>query len=211
MDDSICIGGACIADADAIDDAGCCYGDNILAFVLFGEIVRVKCSPGWNYCGWNVEANRYDCGTDGGEDPLGVHPRHCLANCVPHCEDRQCGPDGCGQPCGSCPDDTECSESGTCLMQPAEPVVEHVEAEPSDVRDTTQNEIVNPDLDQLGPSDMGEAGAPSAELDTPTSCGGCGTARSGVSTDPQHILMAISFLVILGFRVCGRVSRRRKA
>jgi hypothetical protein len=35
--------------------------------------------------------------------------------CVPQCEDKECGDDGCGEPCGTCPDGFECSEEFTCV------------------------------------------------------------------------------------------------
>ena len=37
----------------------------------------------------------------------------CVADCIPDCGDRQCGPDGCGGYCGNCDTGTECSD-GNC-------------------------------------------------------------------------------------------------
>lgn len=34
--------------------------------------------------------------------------------CQPSCHERECGDDGCGQVCGSCPRDTTCSAEGRC-------------------------------------------------------------------------------------------------
>ncbi len=36
------------------------------------------------------------------------------ALCVPHCEGRECGPDGCDGSCGTCPENGHCSEAGLC-------------------------------------------------------------------------------------------------
>lgn len=35
-------------------------------------------------------------------------------NCIPACEGRQCGSDGCGGTCGTCPEGEECSATGMC-------------------------------------------------------------------------------------------------
>jgi len=41
----------------------------------------------------------------------------CIGGCVPNCSGKQCGPDGCGGSCGTCPPGTQCTSSGLC--QPA--------------------------------------------------------------------------------------------
>ncbi|MBN2497499.1 MAG: hypothetical protein JXR96_23100 [Deltaproteobacteria bacterium] len=38
----------------------------------------------------------------------------CVPICSPSCEGRECGPDGCGGSCGSCPSGTHCSSEGRC-------------------------------------------------------------------------------------------------
>lgn len=38
--------------------------------------------------------------------------------CRPECEGRQCGPDGCGDVCGTCADGAQCSAEGQCLARP---------------------------------------------------------------------------------------------
>ena len=37
--------------------------------------------------------------------------------CIPDCKGRQCGPDGCGGSCGSCPENSECIQ-GQCQCTP---------------------------------------------------------------------------------------------
>jgi hypothetical protein len=36
--------------------------------------------------------------------------------CVPNCENRVCGPDGCGGDCGACNQDQTCREDGVCVF-----------------------------------------------------------------------------------------------
>ena len=35
--------------------------------------------------------------------------------CEPQCEDKECGDDGCGETCGTCPDGFECSDEFKCM------------------------------------------------------------------------------------------------
>jgi hypothetical protein len=35
--------------------------------------------------------------------------------CIPKCEGKTCGDDGCGKPCGTCPDGWDCTPEGQCL------------------------------------------------------------------------------------------------
>ena len=41
----------------------------------------------------------------------------CIAICVPQCEGKQCGPDGCGGVCGACDEHYAC-DVGMCIYQP---------------------------------------------------------------------------------------------
>ncbi len=38
----------------------------------------------------------------------------CIGGCVPNCSGKQCGPDGCGGSCGTCPPGYTCTSSGQC-------------------------------------------------------------------------------------------------
>jgi hypothetical protein len=42
----------------------------------------------------------------------------CTGVCLPLCADKQCGPDGCGSECGTCPEGTECDPNAKCLCKP---------------------------------------------------------------------------------------------
>ncbi len=44
----------------------------------------------------------------------------CVATCTPQCSNKQCGPDGCGNFCGFCNSDQECT-SGKCVDLPSSP------------------------------------------------------------------------------------------
>ena len=35
--------------------------------------------------------------------------------CTPNCTDKECGDDGCGGSCGTCPTGETCNNSGTCV------------------------------------------------------------------------------------------------
>ena len=54
--------------------------------------------------GWTLEAVKVNC-------PVQLY--ECLAGCVPDCEGKVCGSDGCSGSCGECLPETECKE-GVC-------------------------------------------------------------------------------------------------
>ena len=74
-------------------------------------------------CGCGVdlgEANRAsargaDEGTPGADALRALPPD---TGCVPACTDKQCGPDGCGGSCGTCPPYDSCSAAGLCFCNP---------------------------------------------------------------------------------------------
>ncbi|HOU52897.1 MAG TPA: C25 family cysteine peptidase [Myxococcota bacterium] len=58
------------------------------------------CTDRWDdACSWRCEALCGGCGT----------------GCVPECEGRECGDNGCGGTCGGCPPGQTCSPEGRCL------------------------------------------------------------------------------------------------
>jgi len=91
----------------------------LLALAASALPVLAACSAGNGGAGW---------GTDGGaasgpllgetEDSTEPAPRPAgdggTGTCVPSCEDRACGSDGCGGECGTCAGKQTCSTSGTC-------------------------------------------------------------------------------------------------
>ena len=106
-----CNGGQCAVPVDpcgGISFEGCCDG-NELNYCDDGKIETLNC----NSCGWNKQANFYDCGQQGA-DPSGTYPLECPAECVPDCLNKNCGDDGCGGSCGSCGQDEICNNIGSC-------------------------------------------------------------------------------------------------
>ena len=66
------------------------------------------------------EANRASA-RGAGEGTPGADALRALppdTGCVPACTDKQCGPDGCGDSCGSCPPYDSCSAAGLCFCNP---------------------------------------------------------------------------------------------
>ncbi len=72
----------------------------------------------------------YECGERDGRDCGDCAPltEQCVANmcvCAPFCDGRQCGADGCGGYCGSCPAGMDCNAFGACYypnqLPPTEP------------------------------------------------------------------------------------------
>ena len=103
-DDSACAG---------VGLEGCCVGD-ALQYCDGGELGGGSC--GAVGCGWDADNGWYECGFDGA-DPDGEHPRSCDdvdEGCVPDCDGRACGVDGCGGTCGGCLPGQSCSDSGQC-------------------------------------------------------------------------------------------------
>jgi len=62
----------------------------------------------------------YGCGEDVGS-PGEANP-NCIGECVPLCDGKDCGDDGCGDVCGTCGDDLECVE-GVCVTPPPPPAL----------------------------------------------------------------------------------------
>ncbi len=83
-------------------EEGSSYGD------MVAESVGVHDDAGWY---WGADASAGDSGSwvpPGGDDPP-------PEGCVPNCEQKQCGPDGCGGSCGWCSASASC-QGGTCVV-----------------------------------------------------------------------------------------------
>ncbi len=81
------------------------------------------CAPGTVQCsedGLRVVACKgdglswYDVETCEGGDSCDPNTATCGAGCAPSCAAKQCGPDGCGGTCGTCPGTAICTEFGQC-------------------------------------------------------------------------------------------------
>ena len=56
---------------------GCCTGAT-LSFCQAGALKQADCTSQPS-CGWDAKLNYYACGTPGGSDPSGKHPKSCPA------------------------------------------------------------------------------------------------------------------------------------
>lgn len=63
------------AGCGSITYEGCCDGD-VLKFCQNNQVETLDCSQQPS-CGWESQGNYYDCGTSGGADPSGSHPKAC--------------------------------------------------------------------------------------------------------------------------------------
>ncbi len=95
---------------------GCCSGNTVL-WCNNSALWFMDCSatndPLKSHCGWNPDKGFYDCVAEAVEGPL-QYPYYCGGTCVPSCIDRQCGDDGCGGSCGTCPTGLAC-ENNHCV------------------------------------------------------------------------------------------------
>lgn len=65
-----------------VTEVGCCEGE-VLKFCSKGKVVDLDCKKeGKEHCGWSVVTNAYMCGTDGKEDPSGIHKKNCYPSMI---------------------------------------------------------------------------------------------------------------------------------
>ena len=106
---------------------GCCTPDNFEVYCdpATNTVKKLACSaftPS-QFCGWNTGASGYRCGGDATYpvDPSASEPYLCPSNlCVPQCNAKNCGPDGCGGTCGACASGDVCAPGGNCYT-PCQP------------------------------------------------------------------------------------------
>jgi len=109
----VCASGSCHLDyCDfGLEDFGCCVGE-VWFWCDGGHGLQWSdCSgnnPPMNTCGWDNSG--YQCGGDGA-DPDGVLPLEC---CLPDCDKKDCGSDGCWGNCGQCEDEHADCVDGKC-------------------------------------------------------------------------------------------------
>jgi hypothetical protein len=72
-----CASGSCVPPAcgGISFKFGCCHGNTFRTCLPDGTVLDVDCNE-HPFCGWN-DWGGYRCGTAGGEDPTGRHPREC--------------------------------------------------------------------------------------------------------------------------------------
>jgi len=98
---------------------GCCDGQT-LKYCENNQLKTMNCGN-QPQCGWDAQGKFYNCGTAGGADPSGQFPKACSGTCTPSCAGKQCGDDGCGGSCGTCPAGQTCN-AGQCKPQSCTPV-----------------------------------------------------------------------------------------
>jgi len=112
-----CQSNQCVAGPDncqGITYEGCCSGQQ-LQWCENGQLTGLDCAGNPN-CGWDGNNGYYNCGTSGAADPSGANPISCDGGCTPQCAGKECGDDGCGGSCGSCPEEWTCDGTGHCVF-----------------------------------------------------------------------------------------------
>lgn len=112
---AVCLEGVCHAPCWEIDFVGCCDGQ-VLHYCEGGFEFVLDCGKLGKECGWKDSMGWYECVEEQKGDPSGKHPIWCPGGCLPQCEGRNCGPEGCGGECG------ECGSGEKCLNAACEPV-----------------------------------------------------------------------------------------
>ncbi|MGB0589595.1 MAG: agmatine deiminase family protein [Myxococcota bacterium] len=101
-----------------ISKGGCCNASENLVYCDADGLSTINCQG--QGCGWNADKGWFDC-TYEGDDPSGENVKSCDAiqeafeACVPSCDGKVCGDDGCGGRCGSCGECDMCLE-GACVL-----------------------------------------------------------------------------------------------
>ncbi len=99
--------------------AGCCDSTGRLLYCQGKDLYCIDCPGSFPACGWaplgpGSTLGNYDCGTAGGSDPSGVHPKSC-ATCPASCvAGAACSP-ACAGSCGKCLGAGQiCLNDGSC-------------------------------------------------------------------------------------------------
>jgi hypothetical protein len=107
-----CQDGQCLEPCVEVDFVGCCDG-NVHVYCDEGFQLSLDCSKEGLVCGWKASLAWYDCVEEQLQDPTGQHPLWCPWTCIPECQGKECGPDGCQGVCGKCGLEESCN-NGQC-------------------------------------------------------------------------------------------------
>lgn len=102
--------GACVAPPPACGDGQCGGGEDCSTCA---EDCGGCCGDGQCGAGENCVSCAADCACPDGQR-CAEERRACVAECVPQCDGRNCGDDGCGGDCGQC-DGAQACEAGVCV------------------------------------------------------------------------------------------------
>jgi agmatine/peptidylarginine deiminase len=99
---------------NGLTDIGCCDNGRLL-YCWENHLWCMDCAADGYVCGWYRGDNQYPAGYYCGpqsillpSDPSRQYPPDCPKPCVPNCAGKQCGDDGCGGSCGTCPSGKTC-------------------------------------------------------------------------------------------------------
>lgn len=191
----LCIKDQCkLNECGDITYEGCCDGIK----VQWCEEARLKVKYCDNFpgeCGWAAPLG-YDCGTDGVEDPSGTFPKWCPGACIPDCDGKDCGDDGCSNVCGTCTNHAKCID-GVCKKADL-PLVDVVTDETTGADGMTTTDIT------AAETPGNEISAPVDETVQSGGSGGCGLAPRPAG---QTWLGLVSLLALLA--AMTRFSRVR--
>jgi agmatine/peptidylarginine deiminase len=105
-----CVNGQCVENpTNACGDipvSGVCNGNVLNWCTDSGSVGVIDCGAQGLVCGQSPGVG-FDCVPD--------------TNCVPNCNGKPCGSDGCGGVCGLCPKDFGCTPDGQCVSNTCEP------------------------------------------------------------------------------------------
>ena len=105
---------------------GTCYDDNgkarcncksgytpIATNCIKEDCINKTCTELNRECGTTDDGcgNTLDCGSCSGTDTCNTNTGLCEATCVPDCNNRDCGTDGCGGSCGNCATNETCNNN----------------------------------------------------------------------------------------------------
>jgi agmatine/peptidylarginine deiminase len=162
--DQPCLGTEC----QCIGFEGCCEAGSV-KYCDDGKLITQGCTKG---CGWSETKSWYDCGGKNGAvadqaEPSGAFPYACsvaTAPCVPACEGKPCGDDGCGGACGQCAAGEACNDLGQC----GPPCAPGQTCEEGACVDPTASEPVVAEADDAVPAAREASGEPGDASAEPT-------------------------------------------
>ncbi len=103
----------------SLDSAGCCDPQGRALYCVGSDLYCIDCGGTFPQCGWaptgpGASTGTYDCGTAGGADPSGSHPKACSV-CPTSCgAGAACSPE-CAGSCGTCATPGAiCQTDGSC-------------------------------------------------------------------------------------------------
>lgn len=168
----------------AITIKGCCNGP-VLQYCSAGALKQADCSTDPK-CGWNAQLNYYSCGTLGGSDPSGKHPKVCPTSAG----------DG----------------GGPVDAQPADlaPAGDSFPPQPDGAPDLFVNDsvIINPGDLAVHAVDSGvQPPGDSGEQPAVDPGGACGLARLSASSPPPVPLLLFLLLPLLVLARLGAATR----